>query len=362
MEFKTVKVSSIKVNREERFREDLGDLSGMVATIKSGLYIQPISVDEDMNLIAGERRLQAHKVAGLEEILARVWIGLTEKQKLEIQHIENDQRKELLPSEKAKALKKLQADEPSKQGERADLKVFKDTDSTCVQMRTSSKTQSKEEKRRHRLAKKAGFENADEARRTEKVLDKSPKELMSAVDAKIVSVSDAAAIADEPAEKQLEALERVKAGTAKTLKAGLKEPKQSAKSKAAIQAALNHKAPSADSEPELDVNGRVIPVEISQVVVDGVAFNEFTRHLASMITLIKDCRLDGHRSAHLSLSALNDAENLKRALQGNTFYCVCVYCDGSGKDGDSACRGCRGGRWINKDAFDRAPREKKKAS
>lgn len=360
MEFKTVKVSSIKVNREERFREDLGDLSGMVATIKSGLYIQPISVDEDMNLIAGERRLQAHREAGLKEILVRVWAGITEKQKLEIQHIENDQRKELLPSEKAKALKKLQADEPAKPGERVDLKVFKDADSTCGEIPTGSKTPAKEEKRRDRLAKKAGFKSTDEARSTEKVHDKSPKELMSAVDAKIVSVSDAAAIADEPAEKQLEALERVKSGQAKTLKAGLAEPKQSAKSKAAIRAALKHEAPSEDSEPTLDPNKRVIPAVLSQVMADSEAFSEFTRHLAELIKLIKEARVDGHRSAHLPLSALNDAENLKMALQSNTFYCVCVYCEG--KQLTDRCGACHGAGWINKVVFDRAPREKKKVS
>ena len=42
-----------------------------------------------------------------------------------------------------------------------------------------------------------------------------------------------------------------------------------------------------------------MPAVLSQVKKDGEAFAEFTRHLASMITLMKECRLDGHRSAHL---------------------------------------------------------------
>ena len=214
------------------------------------------------------------------------------------------------------------------------------------------------EESRDVIAKAAGFSSHHEYERSKAVKEQAPAEIWQAVQEGVVKLGDAFNCLGQNNLLLLTALDRVKAGTAKTLKAGLQEPKQSAKSKAAIQAALKYEAPSEDSEPERDCNGRVMPAVLSQVKKDGEAFAEFTRHLASMITLMKECRLDGHRSAHLPLSALNDAENLKNALLSNTFHCVCVYCDGKRDD----CRACHGGGWINKDAFERAPREKKKAS
>lgn len=356
MEFRTVKVSSIKVDRGDRFREDMGDLSGMVETIKSGLYIQPISVDDDFVLIAGERRLQAHKQAGLKEILVRVWPGLTKKQKLELQHIENEQRKELLPSEKAKAYKKLQEEEPAVQGKRTDLKAYREDDSTCGQMPTSSKTRTKEEKRRDRLAKKAGFESTDEARRTEKVFDNSPPELMSAVDAQIVSVSDAAAIADEPVEKQLEALERVKDGTAKTLKAGLKKPSAMAESKADIRAARAAKPSSEDSEPVLDCYGRVVPGKMMQVLSDTKAVSAVVSYLTELKKLITEMMHDPTRGAYIPMGTDRKIEELRSTLWSARFHSVCVYCEANPL---TECRACRGAGWITVTTADSAPREKK---
>lgn len=358
MDFRIVKIDDIKVNREERFREDLGDLSGMVQTLKDGLYIQPISVDEKMVLIAGERRLQAHKLAGLTELVVRVWPGLTEKQKLEVQHIENEQRKELKPSEKAKAYKAIKASEPSNQGRRSDLKVHEPDDSTSRQMARSSKTPTKEEKRLARMAKQANFGSDQEARRTEKVLDHSPAEIMSAVDAGIVTVSDAAKVSNEPAEKQLKALERVKAGQAKTLKAGLAEPKQTQKARAAVRAAKNHQPASEDSDPELDCCGRVIPSVLSQVRADSVALTEYSRLLSELQKLLADMKMDGYRCAHLNLQTPNHAQNLKFAIDAAIFHCVCVYCEGK----NQKCTVCKGAGWCNKDTWASAPREKKKVS
>ena len=65
-----VRVSDVKV-KEERFRGDYGDISGLAVSIQKYGLFHPIIVDEELNLIAGERRLKAHMALGLEEIEVR---------------------------------------------------------------------------------------------------------------------------------------------------------------------------------------------------------------------------------------------------------------------------------------------------
>ena len=68
----------------------------------------PRGLDVRYQLIAGERRWRASKIAGLREIPAVVKRGETpERQKLELALIENVQREDLNPVEKARAFKRL---------------------------------------------------------------------------------------------------------------------------------------------------------------------------------------------------------------------------------------------------------------
>lgn len=85
-----------------RRREDFGDIEGLSASIaKHGLF-HPLVVDEDLHLIAGERRLRAVLTLGLAEIEVRRWDGLNEAQKREIELEENTRRKDLTPYERSK--------------------------------------------------------------------------------------------------------------------------------------------------------------------------------------------------------------------------------------------------------------------
>jgi hypothetical protein len=362
MSTKVVKISDIKIGK--RYRSKLGDLSSLQESISKHGLLQPIGIGADNVLIFGQRRLEVHKKLGLKEIEVKVF-DLDDLEALQIEQSENDDRDPMDDDDKLDLSKAIRAKIKERRGN-PELKVFDQntqepaSSSNVRQLAHIGDQPKKGERTEEHVAKSAGFKNAKEMERKEKVKEKAPAPVWEAVKAEVVSVSDAAAIADEPAEKQLEALERVKSGQAKTLKAGLAEPKQSAKSKAAIRAALKHEAPSEDSEPVLDPNKRVIPAVLSQVVADSEAFSEFTRHLAELIKLIKEARVDGYRSAHLPLSALNDAENLKLALQSNTFYCVCVHCEG--KQQTDKCPACHGAGWLNKILFERAPREKKKVS
>ena len=60
-----LRIDSIKVG--ERWRE-VGDIEGLANSIKQNGLIQPIVVDADLNLVAGERRITACRQLGMEEI------------------------------------------------------------------------------------------------------------------------------------------------------------------------------------------------------------------------------------------------------------------------------------------------------
>lgn len=85
-------------------------LKELADSIKEHGIVQPLVVtkldDNQYQLIAGERRLEAAKLAGLVKVPAVVR-EVSEQQKLELSIIENIQRSDLNPLEKAKAYKKL---------------------------------------------------------------------------------------------------------------------------------------------------------------------------------------------------------------------------------------------------------------
>lgn len=95
--------------REEIDPESLTDL---VDSIKSQGILQPIivrKVDDYYEIIAGERRYQAAKLAGLSQVPAIVRL-LSDKESLAVALIENIQREALTPLEEAHALLKLSQD------------------------------------------------------------------------------------------------------------------------------------------------------------------------------------------------------------------------------------------------------------
>lgn len=84
-------------------------LADLVESVRVHGILQPLLVtktDGGYELIAGERRLRAAKIAGLEAVPVVV-MGADEKKKLEIALIENIQRENLNPIETARAYKAL---------------------------------------------------------------------------------------------------------------------------------------------------------------------------------------------------------------------------------------------------------------
>lgn len=100
-----VKIAEIKVG--ERFRKEFVDIDELAESIKTYGQIEPIVLDENKNLIAGERRLRACLKLKLECIEAICMAELSDLQKKEIELEENIQRKEFTWQEEVNAKKQL---------------------------------------------------------------------------------------------------------------------------------------------------------------------------------------------------------------------------------------------------------------
>lgn len=102
-----ISVESIQRNpRQPREKFDLEELENLAASIREHGVIQPLIVSPGKNgiytLIAGERRLQAARKAGLKTVPV-VIRHATDQQLLELALIENVQRADLNPIEEAEA-------------------------------------------------------------------------------------------------------------------------------------------------------------------------------------------------------------------------------------------------------------------
>lgn len=97
-----VKVADIII-KSERFREDFGEVEELAVSIQRFGLFHSIIVDSSLNLIAGERRLKAHKLLGIAEIEVKIFEDLDELEKREIEIEENLRRKDFTWQEEIKA-------------------------------------------------------------------------------------------------------------------------------------------------------------------------------------------------------------------------------------------------------------------
>lgn len=119
-----IKVIEIEPNRDQPRRSfDEEALDELANSIKTYGVLQPIIVNKKDNyyeIVAGERRWRAAKKAGLSEMPCIIKDDITEKSNKEIALIENLQRVDLNPIDKAKGLKELIDDYGMTQKELAD--------------------------------------------------------------------------------------------------------------------------------------------------------------------------------------------------------------------------------------------------
>lgn len=108
--YRMIPIDAIKRNPyQPRAKIEESDIKDLILSIKDKGVIEPIVVkrsNDHFVLAAGERRLQAARVAGLKEIPAIIR-DMNDQELLEVGLIENLQRKDLNPVEEALAYDKL---------------------------------------------------------------------------------------------------------------------------------------------------------------------------------------------------------------------------------------------------------------
>lgn len=101
-----VPVKDIKIRK--RVRQDLGDLTNLKDSMKIYGLMNPITINRNYELIAGERRLQAAKALGWTNINANIIDNISEVEQLEMELEENNQRKEFTEDELMAGYRRLE--------------------------------------------------------------------------------------------------------------------------------------------------------------------------------------------------------------------------------------------------------------
>ena len=101
-----VNINDIKIKK--RVRRDLGDLEALKNSLRTYGLLNPITLNNKYELIAGERRLQAAKQLGWTNINAVIQNNLSEVEELEMELEENNQRNEFTNEELLEGYKRLE--------------------------------------------------------------------------------------------------------------------------------------------------------------------------------------------------------------------------------------------------------------
>ena len=101
-----VKIEDIKI--KNRVRQNLGDMDALKESLRMYGLLNPITLNDNNELIAGERRLQAAKALGWTNINAVVLSNITPAEQLELELEENNQRKEFTKEELLEGYRRLE--------------------------------------------------------------------------------------------------------------------------------------------------------------------------------------------------------------------------------------------------------------
>ena len=102
-----LKIEDIKVKK--RVRRDLGDLTALKDSMHRYGLMNPITLNSNYELVAGERRLEAAKSLGWERINANILDSNVDNiRQLEMELEENNQRKEFTDEELMEGYKRLE--------------------------------------------------------------------------------------------------------------------------------------------------------------------------------------------------------------------------------------------------------------
>lgn len=111
-------IDTNKIKVSDRIRKDFGGIEELAKDIEQNGLINPIVITPDYQLIAGERRLRAHKYLGRKEVVVRVMEISDFEHQLRLEISENEHRKEFTFSERVEWAKRLEEVERIKAKER----------------------------------------------------------------------------------------------------------------------------------------------------------------------------------------------------------------------------------------------------
>ena len=92
-----IRIDDIAVKK--RIRKDIGDLGKLINSMKKYGLINPITINDKMELLAGFRRLESAKAMGWKEINCSIVSAKSKLDKLVIEAEENLARKDFTPEE-----------------------------------------------------------------------------------------------------------------------------------------------------------------------------------------------------------------------------------------------------------------------
>ena len=173
-----------------RHRQDLGDIAGLANSINSLSLLQPIGVDSQMNLVFGQRRLEACRSLGWDSIPTRV----IDAPAILAENDENEVRKDFTPSERVAIGKAIEELLGNRQGQRTDVDAA-GLPQNFAEVKAGQET-------RAVAAQRAGFGNAETYRQAKAVVANGTSELVDAMDRGDVSISAAATLSKLPQEQQ----------------------------------------------------------------------------------------------------------------------------------------------------------------
>ena len=101
-----MQISEIVIRK--RVRQDLGDLSELMESLKKFGQLNPVIITRDKELIAGHRRLESAKRLGWYTVDVVCVDRVAEAEKLEMELQENVHRKDLSPSELLEGYSRLE--------------------------------------------------------------------------------------------------------------------------------------------------------------------------------------------------------------------------------------------------------------
>ena len=326
-----VPISRIVV--DDQSRKEFGGIEELAKSIETNGLINPLSVDPDCHLVAGERRLRAMKLLGREEVPV---IVVPPQKRRAIQLAENADRKNLTASELDAARRAREA-ELAEQVKAGGVKL---PPGKTVKAAVAEE-----------LVQAGAAESVTDVERKARIVQKGAPELVRAVDAGEVSVGAATELIHLPKTEQ-----------AKVAKQGGKAASDAAKQVKADRKKKKEEKPAEPKAVPVDGTGNPVPDCVADAFFDPALRNlivdvfEYAKAGAALIERIKGVARKSSawpfaNFGYAMTAVANGIDDVKQAhahLENGVPFSVCPACGGKG------CPACGQSGYLTRHMHDNA--------